>query len=132
MKFQKLLMNKIILSRIIIFWFQVVLERQYTFRNSKASYTGVPVMAANMDTTGTFEIAKCFHDHGLFVCIHKHYRLIKKRNYYFRKILSWKFIIIHFQIFSALTNGNSSLKKILMSSKILLWVLEHQIMIMKR
>merc|ERR1719284_1329492 len=26
-----------------------------------------------MDTTGTFEIAKCFHDHGLFVCIHKHY-----------------------------------------------------------
>merc|ERR1712134_69528 len=25
------------------------------------------------DTTGTFEIAKCFHDHGLFVCIHKHY-----------------------------------------------------------
>jgi len=52
---------------------EVVLERQYTFRNSKASYTGVPVMAANMDTTGTFEIAKCFHDHGLFVCIHKHY-----------------------------------------------------------
>lgn len=69
-------MSKInILSRKIIFWFQVVLERQYTFRNSKASYTGVPVMAANMDTTGTFEIAKCFHDHGLFVCIHKHYRL---------------------------------------------------------
>ena len=30
-------------------------------------------MAANMDTTGTFEIAKCFSEHGLFVCIHKHY-----------------------------------------------------------
>merc|ERR1711990_1387838 len=32
-------------------------------------------MAANMDTTGTFEIAKVFADHGMFVCIHKHYSL---------------------------------------------------------
>lgn len=30
-------------------------------------------MAANMDTTGTFEIAKAFHEHNLFVCMHKHY-----------------------------------------------------------
>jgi len=52
---------------------EVVLERQFTFRNSKATYEGVPIMAANMDTTGTFEIAKCFSEHGLFVCIHKHY-----------------------------------------------------------
>lgn len=52
---------------------EVELARQFTFRNSKATYEGVPIMAANMDTTGTFEIAKCFSDHGLFVCIHKHY-----------------------------------------------------------
>ena len=32
-------------------------------------------MAANMDTTGTFEIAKCFAEHGMFVCIHKHYSI---------------------------------------------------------
>lgn len=52
---------------------EVELARQFTFRNSKATYEGVPIMAANMDTTGTFEIAKCFSEHGLFVCIHKHY-----------------------------------------------------------
>lgn len=52
---------------------EVVLEREYVFRNSKKTYKGVPVMAANMDTTGTFEIAKAFHEHNLFVCMHKHY-----------------------------------------------------------
>jgi GMP reductase len=51
--------------------------REYKFRNSGATYTGVPVMAANMDTTGTFEIAKTFAEHSLFVCIHKHYRLVR-------------------------------------------------------
>ena len=38
--------------------FQVDLKREYVFRNSKASYEGVPVMASNMDTVGTFEMAK--------------------------------------------------------------------------
>ena len=38
--------------------FQVDLERSYYFRNSKRTYTGIPVMASNMDTVGTFEMAK--------------------------------------------------------------------------
>lgn len=52
---------------------QVNLERHIVFRNSKQTYTGVPVIAANMDTTGTFEIAKVLTEHGMFVAIHKHY-----------------------------------------------------------
>ena len=36
---------------------QVSLDRTYSFRNSKQTWTGVPVISANMDTTGTFEIA---------------------------------------------------------------------------
>merc|ERR1712193_495739 len=54
---------------------QVELKREYKFRNSGRTYQGVPVMAANMDTTGTFNIAKCFNEHGMFTCIHKHYSL---------------------------------------------------------
>ena len=54
---------------------EVVVERAYTFRNSKASWTGVPIMSANMDTTGTFEMATALQSHGLFTCIHKHYTL---------------------------------------------------------
>ena len=46
---------------IILFLFihsQVNLVRSYEFRNSKQTYTGIPVIAANMDTVGTFEMAK--------------------------------------------------------------------------
>lgn len=52
---------------------QVNLHRTITFRNSKQTYEGVPVIAANMDTTGTFEMAKAFVPYGMFVAIHKHY-----------------------------------------------------------
>lgn len=54
---------------------QVNLNRHIVFRNSKQTYMGVPVIAANMDTTGTFEMAKAFTQHGMFVTIHKHYTL---------------------------------------------------------
>uniref|UniRef100_A0A670YYC4 GMP reductase n=1 Tax=Pseudonaja textilis TaxID=8673 RepID=A0A670YYC4_PSETE len=37
---------------------EVDLMRSFTFRNSKQTYTGIPIIAANMDTVGTFEMAK--------------------------------------------------------------------------
>lgn len=47
--------------------------RSFSFRNSKREYNGIPVMAANMDTVGTFEMAKTLGRFCLFTCIHKHY-----------------------------------------------------------
>jgi GMP reductase len=35
----------------------VDLTREYTFSNSKQKFKGVPLMASNMDTVGTFEMA---------------------------------------------------------------------------
>ena len=52
---------------------EVDLVRSFNFRNSKQEYTGIPVMAANMDTVGTFEMAKTLGRFCLFTCIHKHY-----------------------------------------------------------
>ncbi|KAH8019449.1 hypothetical protein HPB51_019471 [Rhipicephalus microplus] len=37
---------------------EVDLNRTFKFRNSKATYTGIPIIAANMDTVGTFEMAQ--------------------------------------------------------------------------
>ncbi|XP_076448748.1 GMP reductase 2-like [Babylonia areolata] len=51
----------------------VDLTRSFTFRNSGKSYVGIPVMAANMDTVGTFEIAKEMSRFQMFTTIHKHY-----------------------------------------------------------
>lgn len=52
---------------------QVSLEREFNFLNSKASWTGIPIMAANMDTVGTFEMALALAKQKLFTAIHKHY-----------------------------------------------------------
>lgn len=57
----------------------VDLVREYTFRNSKKSYTGVPVMSSNMDTTGTFEMATALAANKMFTCIHKHYTVSLRR-----------------------------------------------------
>jgi len=52
---------------------EVSLERAFTFKNSKRTWAGVPVVAANMDTTGTFEMAEALTKHKMLVAIHKHY-----------------------------------------------------------
>lgn len=54
---------------------QVQLERTYQFVNSKKSWTGVPIIAANMDTVGSFAMASALANQGLLTAIHKHYSL---------------------------------------------------------
>lgn len=50
---------------------EVGLERKYTFRNSGQTYSGIPIMAANMDGVGTVEMAKALDRVGLFTCLTK-------------------------------------------------------------
>jgi GMP reductase len=52
---------------------EVSLARDFTFKHSKLQWSGVPIMAANMDTVGTFGIAEELSKHQLFTCAHKHY-----------------------------------------------------------
>lgn len=54
---------------------QVTLEREFKFLHSDIVWTGIPIMAANMDTVGTFEMAKALAEHNIFTAIHKHYSL---------------------------------------------------------
>lgn len=54
---------------------QVDLQRHFKFLHCKLEWTGVPVIAANMDTTGTFEVAERLAAHGMITAIHKHYSL---------------------------------------------------------
>jgi len=54
---------------------QVVdINREFlTFPHSKKIWKGVPIVASNMDSTGTIAIAKALHKHGLLTCLHKFY-----------------------------------------------------------
>jgi GMP reductase len=52
---------------------QVSLERTFTFLNSKKTWTGVPIIAANMDTVGTFAAALVLAEFRMLTAVHKHY-----------------------------------------------------------
>ena len=52
---------------------EVDITREFSFRHAKAPYRGIPIIAANMDTIGTFEMAKVLDRFGLSTALHKHY-----------------------------------------------------------
>jgi GMP reductase len=54
---------------------QVDVMRTFKFKNSGMEWTGIPIMVSNMDTTGTFEMAKELFKFKMLTCIHKHYSL---------------------------------------------------------
>ena len=70
---------------------EVDLYRGYTFRNYDADnpdrniirhFHGVPVMAANMDGVGTFEMADALALQGMFTCLVKTYTVMELVNFF--------------------------------------------------
>lgn len=51
----------------------VELERQFTFKHSGQTWSGVPIIAANMDTVGTFAMATALASFDILTAVHKHY-----------------------------------------------------------
>ena len=54
---------------------QVNLEREFKFPNTKTTWNGVPIIAANMDTTGTFEVYQTLSKYKTITALNKHYSL---------------------------------------------------------
>ena len=54
---------------------QVNLEREVLFPHSTLKWKGVPIIAANMDTTGTFEVYDELVKHKMITCFNKFYNL---------------------------------------------------------
>jgi GMP reductase len=52
---------------------EVTLSRSFKFLHSTRTINCVPLVAANMDTTGTFAMANALMSHSCLTCIHKHY-----------------------------------------------------------
>ena len=60
----------------------VNLERTFTFKNNieslnkrEISWTGIPIISANMDTTGTFEVYKVLSQYKILTAMNKFYTL---------------------------------------------------------
>jgi|TARA_B110001450_G_scaffold233977_1_gene237681 GMP reductase len=54
---------------------EVDIERQFKFIYSKQIWKGVPIMSANMDTTGTFEVYDVLSENKMITCFNKFYSL---------------------------------------------------------
>lgn len=52
---------------------QVELTREFTFKHSGRQWSGVPIIAANMDSVGSFDMAKALAQHKVITAVHKHY-----------------------------------------------------------
>lgn len=51
----------------------VNLNREFTFLNSKNKWNSIPIIVSNMDTVGTFNMAKELNKYNVSVALHKHY-----------------------------------------------------------
>lgn len=80
---------------------EVSLERTFTFRNyepdamtmetirpESGQYTGVPIMAANMDGVGTFEMADALSAQSIFTCLVKTYSVEELVEYFNNNIIN--------------------------------------------
>lgn len=60
---------------------EVELQREFLFKHAKQTWSGVPIIAANMDTVGTFSMAKALSHFNVLTAIHKHYTLEQWRDF---------------------------------------------------
>lgn len=63
----------------------VELERTFTFLHSGIKWSGIPIIAANMDTVGTFEVAEALARHRMLCAVHKHYSLEEWQSFFDRQ-----------------------------------------------
>ena len=54
---------------------EVDLSRTYKFKHSNREWTGVPIIAANMDGVGELEVAKCLSKHDIITSLTKQHDL---------------------------------------------------------
>jgi GMP reductase len=60
----------------------VALERMFKFYHSPRTWTGLPIMTANMATCGTFEMANILHTHQIITTFHKYYTVEEYQAYF--------------------------------------------------
>jgi GMP reductase len=61
---------------------EVCLVRDFHFKNSPRKFSAIPVIVANMDTTGTFDMANTVCKQQAMVALHKHYKPDQLIEYY--------------------------------------------------
>lgn len=74
---------------------EVDLEREFKFKHSTRSISAIPLFVANMDTTGTFDMADFVCSQKAMVALHKHYRVEELIQYYSNSALLYRDLVFY-------------------------------------
>ena len=72
---------------------EVDLEREFKFKYSPLKWKGIPIISANMDSTGTFEVCECLSSYKMITAIHKFYSIEDYKRFYDKQISPDSFMI---------------------------------------
>jgi GMP reductase len=61
---------------------EACIQREFKFKYSPRRLLSVPIMVANMDTVGTFNMAKSLSKYQAITCLHKHYSVNEYVEFY--------------------------------------------------
>lgn len=81
---------------------EVSLEREFKFPHSSMTWKGIPIIAANMDTTGTFEVCEALSEHKIITALHKFYTI----DDYKKAMEVFDLNPDYFMVSSGITEGN--------------------------
>ena len=74
---------------------EVDLTRKFKFKYGKWSGKGVPIIAANMDSTGTFKMADALAKHSMFTALHKHHSATDLLLFFDKnRARRWKYVFV--------------------------------------
>jgi len=68
---------------------KVTIKRQFQFMHSGQTWSGVPIIAANMDTIGTFRMAEALSSHSIMTALHKHHDVEDLKTFFLQKWYEW-------------------------------------------
>ena len=78
---------------------EVDLHRTYKFKYSKNEWTGIPIMAANMDGVGELTIAEKISEFDMITCLTKQHDVKKLKQYKNLKSIYKKYVLLHFSLY---------------------------------
>lgn len=87
---------------------EVCIQREFKFKYSPRKILAVPIMVANMDTVGTFAMAKVLSENQSITCLHKHYTPLEYINFY-----SDPLVINKDLVFYSIGSGARDLEKLI-------------------
>ncbi len=71
---------------------EVVLERKLTFPHSQLEITVIPIVVANLDTTGSFAMAKTMAKYKMMTALHKFYSVDQLVEFFYQNHDLWDYI----------------------------------------